>query len=1510
MKHVLTCLIAFALLAAPARADLHEDFDAGALNMEQWALYPSQCWTLTQAGVMKATTDDQSKYTHLSTKELWSLRELTVRTRVEHRDAPGSRLDITVAPESGRQLVVMLERTVIKIMRNGGDAPPQVVATHPMTYEGDWQTLRIVINDEQTEVLFNDVSFATLPTGDLAGPSRMRALAYQANAAIDAIHLTGREHVQPLPRIGQPIDAVNYNDPTRQRHYSEGVVEIQSTSDAEAAKLPAVKRWRIGTPDYSSDEFTDQTKFAGVQTFQYNVGQSSDADMPTRLREFIRKNTPEAGEIRFNLAEGGVYTLMIYLAGAKNLGNQLSVSLDGQLLYRDLMRGSNPKAIDGWFREHIPVKLDAGPHVLEVRGDFIQARFASHMMSLYFDSLALEPGVVPLVFDIDASQRRPIGERSASITGSRTLGRDFAYHINNLPAGELDVELMFYEAVTDHKGFRAFNVTANGETLLTDFDIVAAIGSGKLGSRTFKITAPDGALDLHFAATVGRAQINAIRITQNGQKIVTVNCGASPDRSYGMMAPSDVREAERGDLYDNRAFRGAVNVVADPDLETGGDEPYWRPIADAMPDLTRSPVGGEGEMQIDDAVAHGGSHALRLGPTRGDWGVRGNLIYLDWTRPVRLTAYAKAENATGSNRIALQWLIPDGKSAHGYDAHGSGVSRVGLTLGPVSEGESLAGTFDWKQISLDAQPPRGAAAAIIMIRSDNNDGRIWFDDFHMDGYGNLPVEIIAALGGYQRGGDSTAVVLAQKPLNDLTFTLHAGDAAVFEGKLQTLADCDWLERHAYLADFGAHKQEGTFTLRAGGATSLPFAVRNAAYLDLARHMAFYFFAARCGQEVPGYHQACHMDDALVQSPYYDRASRVEPGRDLVGGWHDAGDYGKFNKRTWGPLYSLARLALDASPKWNQYGDDVPDIVSEVIWGADYTLKIHEGNGLFVAKVNGGFRGGHPAMPPSLETDGDPATVDGFGRTAAWLADATAEPAFALAAAARAVKPYDADRAARYLDAAQTCYENTTDFWQTNRGDHAPDWRDLYFDPKAMLAAIEIHRAGGDADPDPWLDHILPLVDDLQFVKAPYAWSFRWQKGSYNSFQFDFLIAPLELLRDDPNHPRAAEIKRIVRKAIDQVVVPALQPSRTPFGQMTNLVIEDQWYYRSNYMTELYPQTAYALALAANVLDEPAWRPYAERNLQWMTGRNVYNASYVSAIADRQATPWTGLIHVAGFEHGSIPGAIAKGLQLGDGNVAWQQRHVYPGRGMPAGFFWVFLDTGDGYQPHNPATEIWEWFNHPTLMAALELHRAIAPDETGDDLPPMPLGSTNLIDNAGFERATDLTWVNKERSKWTIEGDAFPDNWDPNGDQAGVLELIDDPAQARHGNRVLRVNKPDDYRSAMLINRRPYFEVAEGEVYSMTVWMRGKGRIKLWAHEYEQTTYPEYRYSRELGDVELHEQWNRFDVPYRVTGKDAHGKPITHVRYGFGLMPGTDVYVDDFEVRRMARPNVPRPQRLK
>jgi hypothetical protein len=94
------------------------------------------------------------------------------------------------------------------------------------------------------------------------------------------------------------------------------------------------------------------------------------------------------------------------------------------------------------------------------------------------------------------------------------FGDAFGYQFD-VPSGEYYVQLYFAEIFHSQVGQRVFDVIVQGQTVLPDFDIIAAAG-GKLRSdvESIPVTVTGGQLDLILDSKVDLAMINAIRVTE------------------------------------------------------------------------------------------------------------------------------------------------------------------------------------------------------------------------------------------------------------------------------------------------------------------------------------------------------------------------------------------------------------------------------------------------------------------------------------------------------------------------------------------------------------------------------------------------------------------------------------------------------------------------------------------------------------------------------------------------------------------------------------------------------------------------------------------------------------------------------------------------------------------------------------------------------------------------------------------------------------------------------------
>lgn len=140
-------------------------------------------------------------------------------------------------------------------------------------------------------------------------------------------------------------------------------------------------------------------------------------------------------------------------------------------------------------------------------------------------------------------------------------------------------------------------------------------------------------------------------------------------------------------------------------------------------------------------------------------------------------------------------------------------------------------------------------------------------------------------------------------------------------------------------DFSALTAPGTYTIEVKGVgESVPFSIATNVYGDPLYLATRAFYGQRCGTAVDlgprfkGYvHAACHMDDAQ----FHASSGRTGLKR-ATGGWHDAGDYGKYIVNSgittgellwaweWYPKV-FETLSLDIP----ESGNRVPDLLDEI-----------------------------------------------------------------------------------------------------------------------------------------------------------------------------------------------------------------------------------------------------------------------------------------------------------------------------------------------------------------------------------------------------------------------------------------------------------------------------------------------------------------------------------------------------------------------------------------------------
>ena len=280
--------------------------------------------------------------------------------------------------------------------------------------------------------------------------------------------------------------------------------------------------------------------------------------------------------------------------------------------------------------------------------------------------------------------------------------------------------------------------------------------------------------------------------------------------------------------------------------------------------------------------------------------------------------------------------------------------------------------------------------------------------------------------------------LGFRPTSIKTATFLKGDwfrvrrvsdgATLFFSPLEKQATDAVTGQKVFIGEFTPVQTPGVYYIEVSNCDRSPsFAIGDDVYRDAYRTAMLGFTGQRCGTAVSLFfagetysHAACH--DGDVDLSYFDGQGR-RPS--VSGGWHDAGDYGRYTVngaftaglmlRTWEDFSSdLDTVSLDIP----ETDDASPDFLDEVRVQIEWLLEMEytDGSGRFSNAVKSPEFPGY-VMP---EDDTEPIALTSASSMG------TAAAAAALAQAARVYRPYDGDFADTCEQAALRAYAWTVD----------------------------------------------------------------------------------------------------------------------------------------------------------------------------------------------------------------------------------------------------------------------------------------------------------------------------------------------------------------------------------------------------------------------------------------------------------------------------------------------------
>ena len=218
------------------------------------------------------------------------------------------------------------------------------------------------------------------------------------------------------------------------------------------------------------------------------------------------------------------------------------------------------------------------------------------------------------------------------------------------------------------------------------------------------------------------------------------------------------------------------------------------------------------------------------------------------------------------------------------------------------------------------------------------------------------------------------------------------------------------------ADFSALTEEGEYYVYTEEGASYTFGIYDNPYTDIYRDTVLMLYRQRCGIALENNgvfdHPECHTSEAVI---YGDESGKKV---DVSGGWHDAGDYGRYTVSTAKTIADLLNSYQDFGVEDDnlgipESGNGIPDLLDEARVGLDWMLKMQdpETGGVYHKVTCAVFP---ETVAPEEETDElilAPISVT-----------ATADFAACLAKASVMYKDIDADFSAEALAAAEKAWD--------------------------------------------------------------------------------------------------------------------------------------------------------------------------------------------------------------------------------------------------------------------------------------------------------------------------------------------------------------------------------------------------------------------------------------------------------------------------------------------------------
>jgi endoglucanase len=493
--------------------------------------------------------------------------------------------------------------------------------------------------------------------------------------------------------------------------------------------------------------------------------------------------------------------------------------------------------------------------------------------------------------------------------------------------------------------------------------------------------------------------------------------------------------------------------------------------------------------------------------------------------------------------------------------------------------------------------------------------------------------------GYLPAADKVATVQwpqgSREPARKFQMRRADGGEKVLEGKLSEVREDALSGDRVQLADFSDVRIPGKYLLDVEHGETTEVEIGGDGYRHALWMATRGYYGQRCGCHVNlggGYeHPPCHLHDA------FDSSSGKTGTFANYGGWHDAGDYGRYMVNSgittgtllWAwELYEKSLLPMELQIPESR--GPMPDFLAEVRWNLGWMLAMQDvDGGVWDKQTSREFCGFVMPQDDPLEI-----YVIGSGKPPYKVATATADFAAVMAIAARVYREYDAKFAGRCLKAAERAWtwamaHPNALFVANPKGISTGTYGDPHDGDELKWASAELWRTTGDARYEDALLKQMPGtlqigVPDWGNVASMAWWTYALAKRG----------------------GKAQVVEQIKNATIATADALAAQGCKNGYGQ--TLAAQD-YVWGSNGVAG---NQGLLLMIADRFHREGNYRNAALANLDYLLGRNCFGVSWVTqvgtnpfqhphhrpSVADGITAPWPGLLSGGPNRHPADPTA--------------------------------------------------------------------------------------------------------------------------------------------------------------------------------------------------------------------------------------------------------------------------------